>query len=355
MRRAFGILAAMGLLTGALPMTATLVGCGGSKSRIEAGAGGSAALGGSPSQGGATGGGGLAAGGAAGSVVTGGALGTGGSGTGGATLLGTGGAVGTGGATLPGTGGLGSGGQLKGGATGTGGVRKGDDAGSSALDGGAPDASSLPKCTEVTAQSDCEARTDCHSVFEDSPLCACVTPGCCATFQRCANGSSANCTGVTTCDMLEPFCQTPYVVSYAGLCYEGCVHQDDCNYLPCPQTAPSNGSGCSKANGTCYYEDCAGAGRTLATCNAGTWQVQSAACSAFACQAPGKDGGVLTCAAGQICVVMTSTSFNVTPSCESHTCGTGAMSTDCIAGTAGGCNPKYKVDGVVVSCAMPVP
>jgi hypothetical protein len=337
-------------------MTAGLVGCGGSKSRIEAGAGGSAALGGAQSQGGTTGGGGaVAAGGAAGSAGTGGALGTGGSGAGGSTFLGSGGALGLGGASIPGTGGAGSGGLLKGGATGAGGFVTGGVGGSSSLDGGAPDASSLPKCSEVTSQSDCDARTDCHSVFDDSPLCACVTPGCCAIFRGCANGGTANCTGVTACEMVEPFCQPPYVVSYTSLCYEGCVHQDDCNLLPCPTSAPIDGNPCSKASGTCYYEDCAGAGRMLATCSAGTWKVQSAHCGSFDCQAPGKDGGVLTCTPGQICVVMTSTSFNVTPSCESHTCGTGPMSTNCIHGTAGSCNPKYKVDGTVVSCSMPVP
>jgi hypothetical protein len=109
------------------------------------------------------------------------------------------------------------------------------------------------------------------------------------------------------------------------------------------------------SGGTSYYEDCAGAGRSLAACVAGAWKVESAACGAFPCEVPNRDGGGLGCAAGQVCVITTSTSFNVTPACVAQTCGTGPMSTACIEDLTGNCSRKYSLGGVVVSCAMPVP
>jgi hypothetical protein len=262
--------------------------------------------------------------------------GQGGSGVGGAITV-----VPTGGALKGGTdGGL----RGVGGAAGAGG----------AIDGGALDAP-LPKCGDVITQVECDARDDCYSVFEDKNDCGCATPGCCARFKSCSTGSSANCLDNAMCEVMSPVCNPPYVVSYKGLCYEGCVFQDDCAILPCPNSAPTNGSACSPANGTCYYEDCGGAGRSLATCVDRAWKVETAACDTYPCQAPGTDGGELKCAAGQICVVTTDTSFRVTPSCESQTCGTRPMSTSCISGLTGQCSPRYKLDGVVVSCAMPVP
>jgi len=93
----------------------------------------------------------------------------------------------------------------------------------------------------------------------------------------------------------------------------------------------------------------------LASCVDRVWKVETAACDTYPCQAPEKDGGVLTCAAGQICVISTDTSFRVTASCESQTCGTRPMSTSCISGLTGDCSARYKLSGVVVNCAMPVP
>jgi hypothetical protein len=308
--------------------------------------------------------GGMVKGGAGGSstVGTGGMVKGGTTGSGGSTIVGTGGMVkggttGSGGSSTVGTGGMVKGGVDGGSVGGTGGMVKGGAGGSGGappLDGGTPDVAP-PKCSEVTTQVACDARDDCHSLFEDPGTCGCASPGCCARFKRCADGGYANCLGPAMCDMVEPFCEPPYVIAYTSLCYEGCVYQDDCGLLPCPQAAPKNGSACSSSNGTCYYEDCAGAGRSLATCVAGTWRVESAACSSFRCEAPNTEGGGLTCAAGQVCVITTSTSFNVTPACVDQTCGTRPMSTACIEGLTGNCSPKYSLSGVVVNCAMPVP
>jgi hypothetical protein len=259
------------------------------------------------------------------------------------------------GGSVGGAGGLLKGGADGGGVGGTGGMVKGGAGGSAPpLDGGSPDVAP-PKCSEVTTRAACDARDDCHSVFEDPGTCGCASPGCCAHFKLCADGGYASCLGPAACNTVEPFCELPYVVAYKSLCYEGCVYQDDCALLPCPQTAPKNGSACSSSNGTCYYEDCAGAGRSLATCVAGAWQVETAACSSYRCEVPNTEGGGLTCTAGQICVITTNTSFNVTPTCVDQTCGTHPMDTDCVKDLTGNCSPKYSLSGVVVNCAMPVP
>ena len=401
MRRTLNVSRTMAILAGTLLVVGIPAGCGVSKSGFKIGTGRDAGVGGgTQDHGGSVGSGGaIASGGTAGSttsVGTGGSKGTGGAGTGGLAtggiLTGTGGKGagggtggvgaggtgaggmvkgGVGGTSIVGTGGMlkggasgtsivgtggtgGTGGMLKGGAGGSGSGGVGGSGGAPPPDGGSPDASP-PKCSEVTTQAACDARDDCHSVFEDPGTCGCASLGCCAHFKSCADGNWASCLGPASCEMMEPFCEPPYVIAYKDLCYEGCVQQDDCAILPCPRAAPKNGSTCSSANGTCYYENCAGAGRTLATCSAGSWQVQSAACSSFACQAPDTEGGGLTCAAGQVCVVTTDTSFTVTPACVDQTCGTGPMSTDCIKGLSGSCSAKYALSGGVVKCAMPVP
>jgi hypothetical protein len=401
-RRALKVSATMGILAGMLLVAGIPAGCGVSKSGIQSGAGGKAGVGGgtqghgwSAGTGGSNGSGGTA--GSTTGVGTGGSKGTGGEGTGGlatggiltgtggvgaggagtggmvkggvsgTTISGTGGMVkgGVGGTTISGTGGMvkggvsgtiigGTGGMLKGGATGSGSGGSRGTGGAPPLDGGTPDATA-PKCSEVTTQAACDERNDCHSVFEAPSTCSCASPGCCTVWKTCADGDYANCTGPAACNSAQPPCQLPYVVAYKSLCYEGCVQQDDCAYLPCPQVAPNSGSACSSAYGMCYYEDCAGAGRALATCVAGSWQVQSEACSSFGCQAPDTVGGGLTCAAGQVCVVTTSTSFNVTPACVDQTCGTGPVSTTCIQDLSGSCSAKYRLGGLLVNCAMPVP
>jgi hypothetical protein len=84
-------------------------------------------------------------------------------------------------------------------------------------------------CADVTTELECEARTDCHSVFVDPGTCGCAAVGCCARFQRCAGGDKAMCRGTPACDALAPFCEGPaFVVSYTNACYEGCVRAKDC-------------------------------------------------------------------------------------------------------------------------------
>jgi hypothetical protein len=98
----------------------------------------------------------------------------------------------------------------------------GGHADGAAVDGGA--------CSSLTTLADCQARGDCHAVFTDPGTCGCASAGCCARFSRCADGGKALCTQPTGlgCDIATPFCESPYVLSYTAICYEGCVLSSEC-------------------------------------------------------------------------------------------------------------------------------
>jgi hypothetical protein len=84
-------------------------------------------------------------------------------------------------------------------------------------------------CSTETTLAACDARADCHSVFYDPGTCGCAVSGCCAKFSRCADGATADCKGGSlACAIRTPYCEAPYVVSYAGSCYEGCVRANAC-------------------------------------------------------------------------------------------------------------------------------
>jgi hypothetical protein len=117
----------------------------------------------------------------------------------------------------------------------------------------------------------------------------------------------------------------------------------------CPTTPPQPGSNCNVPV-NCTYEDCAGAGRTIATCVAGSvsaprWQVSTGACTMATCPAPSSQ----TCAAGQVCLVLAGGAFLA--QCVSNTCGTSAISCDCIQSCSGVCTVIGSAQGgVTVSC-----
>jgi len=86
-----------------------------------------------------------------------------------------------------------------------------------------------PTCAQLTAKDACAARSDCHSVYVDDGVCGCASVGCCARWSRCADGAAALCKSPSIlCDVVTPHCEGPYVVSYSGSCYEGCVLATDC-------------------------------------------------------------------------------------------------------------------------------
>jgi hypothetical protein len=89
-----------------------------------------------------------------------------------------------------------------------------------------------PACDAVNTQTECDARPDCHAVYEPA-LCQCNNC-CCVFYGRCASGGGANCKGPTTCTIpppncTDPACQGAYAVSFGpNGCYEGCVQIREC-------------------------------------------------------------------------------------------------------------------------------
>ena len=364
-------------------------GSGGTGSGGTSGTGGGSA--GVSGTGGAAGGGGVGSGGAAGN---------GGSATGGTRMggIGGGGIGGTGGGGIGGTGGGGIGGKASGG-MGAGGVGSGGIAtgGAGGMDAGVcpagqiwcpgctpgtgacgtactgmpcpvPDAScaggvcvydapsgpDVPlACSQITTEAACDQRSDCHSVILDNKSC-CSDGGCCSRFDRCADGGAVECEGSVTCTSTTPFCEPPYVVSYANNCFEGCVSPKKCAAAAtCPLAPPSNGSSCGSVAYACVYQDCVNAGRTEANCQGGTWSVQTAACDVIQC--PG--GGVYSgsgplCSRGQICVRTTGGggAYVITPSCVTNTCSPSPVSLGCIQGLYGSC---YVVSDTEIDCSAP--
>ena len=101
----------------------------------------------------------------------------------------------------------------------------------------APDAGTSASCSEVTTQTECDVRSDCHSVFLPGTTCGCSAVGCCMLFSRCADGGRANCTGPVACMAPQPNCGTLYNLSYTGVCYEGCVRPSECASVDAGQDA----------------------------------------------------------------------------------------------------------------------
>lgn len=286
-------------------------------------------------------------------------VGTGGAGMGGTTAIistgGTGGRV-TGG--ISGGGGTGKGGAGGGGGTAAGGVDGGSDARATGIDAGADgspvDVAAGPdgpaSCGQLGTQQACEQRSDCHAVFEDPRDCACAALGCCARFKQCATGGLAQCSGTVAFNTASPYCEGPYVVAYANGCFEGCVAKTDCaSATICPTVAPVDRATCSGAV-TCSYQDCAGAGRTLATCRSNLWTVETAACDTTRCAGAGTTATTLICKADEVCVLTTSGggAYWIRPDCVKNTCSPAAVATTCLPGLSGSCS----VDSVgIVHCS----
>jgi hypothetical protein len=100
-----------------------------------------------------------------------------------------------------------------------------------ACDDGCP---AFKPCAAVTTSAECDARMDCHSVFDNwhCPSTAAVCP---VTFTKCADGGKTSCKGPTGqvpfCAIEPPPCAASgYVVSYLATvnCYEGCVRAVAC-------------------------------------------------------------------------------------------------------------------------------
>ena len=117
--------------------------------------------------------------------------------------------------------------------------------------------------------------------------------------------------------------------------------------VACPSKAPAASSPCTSTNLSCFYEDCAGAGRTQATCGSnGTWSVDTAACGTVTCS----NYGVIsptTCQPGQYCrITYAGASYAM---CVTSTCGQGPVTDSCLSSYS--CSvSKSLTGGIIVSC-----
>jgi hypothetical protein len=113
----------------------------------------------------------------------------------------------------------------------------------------------------------------------------------------------------------------------------------------CPSELPPADSACPSVNQNCYYEDCSGAGRSLASCADDGWAVSTAPCAdTVYCSAGGAE-----CSEGEICLIRAGGAF--LQECVPNTCETGPVECDCIEGCSGECATYGDAEtGITITC-----
>jgi hypothetical protein len=118
--------------------------------------------------------------------------------------------------------------------------------------------------------------------------------------------------------------------------------------LACPSKTPLQGADC--AGQACVYQDCAGAGLTIALCHPeGSFELQVAACAPAACAGAASS----PCATGSLCLKKPVNGV-LTSSCLPNPCGTGPITCAC-ATCSGACQVigDAQTGGVTVTCQTP--
>jgi hypothetical protein len=116
--------------------------------------------------------------------------------------------------------------------------------------------------------------------------------------------------------------------------------------LACPDTPPLRGTTCGGQ--TCVYEDCAGAGRTIAQCYpAGSFDFTVTACTPASCAGATPS----PCPMGSLCLKKPVNGV-LTPTCLPNPCGRGPITCDCVT-CSGACSIVGTADGVTVTCQTP--
>jgi hypothetical protein len=117
--------------------------------------------------------------------------------------------------------------------------------------------------------------------------------------------------------------------------------------LACPDTPPLQGTSC--AGQTCVYEDCAGAGRTVAQCHPpGSFELTLViTCTPATCAG----ATASPCPMGSLCLKKP-VNGALTPTCLTNPCGRGPITCAC-AGCSGACSVVGTADGVTVTCQTP--
>jgi len=94
----------------------------------------------------------------------------------------------------------------------------------------------------------------------------------------------------------------------------------------CPNEPPNPDSSCAGVGELCAYEDCAGVGRTVASCVSGAWSVTTSACGeTVTCTAGSEE-----CVQGEVCLILAGGAFQ--QYCVPNTCDTGPVECACIEG-----------------------
>lgn len=114
--------------------------------------------------------------------------------------------------------------------------------------------------------------------------------------------------------------------------------------VSCPQSPPTNATGCGNTAISCFYDSSPNGGRILANCMSGSWSVQSGtSCSVSCVVLPFSK----SCAAGEICVIIAG--GTISGNCQKSTCSQGLITEQCV-GTSG-CSVSSQLDaGTTVTC-----
>jgi hypothetical protein len=126
---------------------------------------------------------------------------------------------------------------------------------------------------------------------------------------------------------------------------DGAARRDGANAPPCPSAPPHDGASCVGEQ-RCFYEDCAGAGRTSATCANDVWTVASATCQRTSCQSGMANS---QCDPGTLCLAIAS--GVPVALCTPNGCGGGPISCDCLASCSGTCRVSGTAEsGFTIEC-----
>lgn len=152
-------------------------------------------------------------------------------------------------------------------------------------------------------------------------------------------GGDDDCTGKacgTACTWVSGSVVQPGKCDPGGSCFPGdpvcnIENTTDCS---CPDTPPTAGSACEPCAPllSCTYNDCGGAGRTVATCAANAWQVETEACSVTQC-----DG--LQCGE-QVCLTIQGQAAG-DKRCVDDPCPGGPLTCECAASL---CTGEFNAD-----------
>ncbi|WP_437984991.1 hypothetical protein [Sorangium sp. So ce117] len=111
----------------------------------------------------------------------------------------------------------------------------------------------------------------------------------------------------------------------------------------CPETIPVPEAECRQQNGpSCFYGDCEDGQRTVATCLASGWTLETRPCAAFPCT------GSQECMPGQICSVIQGGALFGT--CIANPCGAGPVTCECADAGCPACRVDDSSGGITVTC-----